>query len=77
MAAALATAACAHKKVDLETGEAFPDLNNNNSSSLAEATTIQLEFKYLAHLTGDIEYWRIAERPMEVVRKATAMLSHL
>ncbi|KAI3479386.1 hypothetical protein L1887_58591 [Cichorium endivia] len=65
------------REVDLETGEAFPDFNNNNSSSLAEATTIQLEFKYLAHLTGDIEYWRIAERPMEVVRKATAMLSHL
>nr|CDI53308.1 related to alpha-mannosidase [Melanopsichium pennsylvanicum 4] len=65
------------REVDLETGEAFPDLSNNNSSSLAEATTIQLEFKYLAHLTGDHKYWRIAERPMQVVRNATARLSHL
>ena len=65
------------REVDLETGEAFPDLNNNNSSSLAEATTVQLEFKYLAHLTGEREYWRIAERPMEAVRNATARLPHL
>lgn len=65
------------REVDLETGEAFPDLNNNNSSSLAEATTVQLEFKYLAHLTGNLEYWRIAERPMQVVRNATARLTHL
>ncbi|SPO27327.1 related to alpha-mannosidase [Ustilago trichophora] len=64
------------REVDLETGEAFPDLNNNNSSSLAEATTLQLEFKYLAHLTGEHEYWRIAERPMEAVRNATARLPH-
>ncbi|KAJ1023575.1 hypothetical protein NDA16_003192 [Ustilago loliicola] len=65
------------REVDLETGEAFPDLNNNNSSSLAEATTVQLEFKYLAHLTGNLDYWRIAERPMQVVRNATARLQHL
>lgn len=64
------------REVDLETGEAFPDLNNNNSSSLAEATTIQMEFKYLAHLTGEQEYWRIAERPMEVVRDNSNRLPH-
>ena len=64
------------REVDLETGEAFPDLSNNNSSSLAEATTVQLEFKYLAHLTGELEYWRIAERPMQAVREATARLPH-
>lgn len=64
------------REVDLQTGEAFPDLNNNNSSSLAEATTVQLEFKYLAHLTGEMEYWRIAERTMQVVRDATQRLPH-
>ncbi|CBQ72789.1 related to alpha-mannosidase [Sporisorium reilianum SRZ2] len=64
------------REVDLETGEAFPDLNNNNSSSLAEATTVQLEFKYLAHLTGNHGYWRIAERPMQVVRTASQRLQH-
>ncbi|KAI9486969.1 MAG: glycoside hydrolase [Benjaminiella poitrasii] len=34
-------------------------------SSTAEATTIQLEFKYLSHLTGDMKYWDAAERVME------------
>jgi mannosyl-oligosaccharide alpha-1,2-mannosidase len=34
-------------------------------SSTAEATTIQLEFKYLSHLTGDMKYWDAAEKVME------------
>lgn len=34
-------------------------------SSTAEATTIQLEFKYLSHLTGDMRYWDAAEKVME------------
>ena len=34
-------------------------------SSTAEATTIQLEFKYLSHLTGDIKYWDAAEKVMD------------
>jgi hypothetical protein len=34
-------------------------------SSTAEATTIQLEFKYLSHLTGDVKYWNAAEKVME------------
>jgi hypothetical protein len=34
-------------------------------SSTAEATTIQLEFKYLSHLTGDMKYWNAAEKVME------------
>ncbi|KAJ8658821.1 hypothetical protein O0I10_005548 [Lichtheimia ornata] len=33
-------------------------------SSTAEVTTIQLEFKYLSHLTGDYKYWEAAERVM-------------
>lgn len=33
-------------------------------SSTAEVTTIQLEFKYLSHLTGDYKYWDAAERVM-------------
>lgn len=31
-------------------------------ASLAEAGTLQLEFKYLSHLTGDYTYWDKAER---------------
>ncbi|KAL9557581.1 hypothetical protein MBANPS3_001305 [Mucor bainieri] len=34
-------------------------------SSTAEATTIQLEFKYLSHLTGDMKYWHAAEKVMD------------
>ncbi|KAN0065086.1 mannosyl-oligosaccharide alpha-1,2-mannosidase [Thecaphora frezii] len=56
------------REVDLETGETFADVDNNNSSSLAEATTLQLEFKYLAHLLDEKFYWRLAERPMQVAR---------
>lgn len=37
------------------------------SSSLAEAATLQLEMKYLSHLTGDDRYWRAAERVMAVL----------
>ena len=29
---------------------------------MAEAASLQLELKYLSHLTGDYVYWRKAER---------------
>ncbi|KAJ7093559.1 glycoside hydrolase [Mycena epipterygia] len=38
--------------------------------SVAEATTLQLEFRLLAQLTGEEGYWRKAERVMQVVNKA-------
>jgi hypothetical protein len=37
-------------------------------SSTAEATTIQMEFKYLSHLTGDKKYWDKVENVMERIR---------
>ncbi|KAL2180357.1 glycoside hydrolase family 47 protein [Thermothelomyces heterothallicus CBS 202.75] len=37
------------------------------ASSTAETTTLQLEFKYLAKLTGEKEYWDKAERVMKLV----------
>jgi uncharacterized protein YyaL (SSP411 family) len=40
----------------------LPDKDNNNMASLAEAGTLQLEFKYLSHLTGDYTYWDKAEK---------------
>jgi len=43
----------------------FPGL-----SSIAEVGTLQLEFKYLSHLTGNDEYWRAVERVMKVVKDA-------
>ncbi|KAI8356708.1 glycoside hydrolase [Choanephora cucurbitarum] len=38
---------------------------SHGPSSTAEATTIQLEFKYLSHLTHDRRYWDAAERVMD------------
>ncbi|KAL2154847.1 hypothetical protein VTH82DRAFT_3523 [Thermothelomyces myriococcoides] len=37
------------------------------ASSTAETTTLQLEFKYLAKLTGEKDYWDKAERVMKLV----------
>ncbi|KAJ2916907.1 hypothetical protein MD484_g3531, partial [Candolleomyces efflorescens] len=38
--------------------------------STAEATTLQLEFRYLSYLTDNEEYWYKAERVMKVVKDA-------
>ncbi|KAI8578896.1 hypothetical protein K450DRAFT_175778 [Umbelopsis ramanniana AG] len=38
-------------------------------SSTAEVTTIQMEFKYLSHLTGDKKYWNKVETVMERIRQ--------
>ncbi|KAI8613050.1 glycoside hydrolase [Chytriomyces sp. MP71] len=38
-------------------------------SSTAEATTVQLELKYLSHLTGDPKYWNAAQKVSQVLYK--------
>jgi len=38
------------------------DMDNRGMSSTAEAATLQLEFKYLSHLTDDYVYWTAAEK---------------
>lgn len=40
----------------------------NGYLSLAEVATLQLELKYLSHLTEDEIYWQKAERVMEVIK---------
>ncbi|TDZ60807.1 Mannosyl-oligosaccharide 1,2-alpha-mannosidase [Colletotrichum trifolii] len=40
---------------------------DGGASSTAEATTLQLEFKYLAKLTGEKDFWDKAEKVMKVV----------
>ncbi|WEW60306.1 mannosyl-oligosaccharide alpha-1,2-mannosidase [Emydomyces testavorans] len=40
---------------------------DNGASSTAEAGTVQLEFKYLAKLTGEADYWEKAEKVMQVI----------
>jgi hypothetical protein len=48
--------------VNLAERVGIPDKDNGNMASLAEAGTLQLEFKYLSHLTGDYTYWDKAEK---------------
>ncbi|KAK0667578.1 family 47 putative glycoside hydrolase [Cercophora samala] len=40
---------------------------DSGASSTAETTTLQLEFKYLAKLTGEKDFWDKAEKVMQVV----------
>jgi endoplasmic reticulum Man9GlcNAc2 1,2-alpha-mannosidase len=47
--------------VNLGKREAVPDRDNQGMVSTAEAATLQLEFRYLAELTGKEEYWERAE----------------
>ena len=47
--------------------EGIPSHADMGASSTAETTTLQLEFKYLAKLTGEKLFWDKAERVMQVV----------
>jgi mannosyl-oligosaccharide alpha-1,2-mannosidase len=53
--------------VQLATREGIPSHADGGASSTAEATTLQLEMKYLAHITGKEVYWRKAEHVMKVI----------
>ncbi|KAH9883736.1 amino acid permease [Xylariomycetidae sp. FL2044] len=53
--------------VNLGKFEGLPAHDEGGASSTAEATTLQLEFKYLAKLTGEKYFWEKAEKAMEVV----------
>lgn len=53
--------------VNLNKSEGLRSHADGGAASTAEATSIQLEFKYLAKLTGEAEYWRIAEKVMQAV----------
>ncbi|PKY06608.1 mannosyl-oligosaccharide 1,2-alpha-mannosidase [Aspergillus campestris IBT 28561] len=56
-----------YASVNLGTKEGLRSHADGGASSTAEATTVQLEMKYLAFLTENEIYWRKAERVMEVV----------
>ncbi|OIW34901.1 endoplasmic reticulum mannosyl-oligosaccharide 1,2-alpha-mannosidase [Coniochaeta ligniaria NRRL 30616] len=53
--------------VNLGKFKGIPSHADGGASSTAEATTLQLEFKYLAKLTGEKMYWDRAEKVMQVV----------
>ncbi|KIM47401.1 glycoside hydrolase family 47 protein [Hebeloma cylindrosporum] len=56
--------------VNLAKGEGRHAKDFPGLSSIAEVATLQLEFRYLSHLTDDEKYWRAAEKVMEVVKRA-------
>lgn len=56
-----------YASVNLNTSRGVPSHMDGGASSTAEATTLQLEMKYLSKLTGEPMYWQTAERVMKVV----------
>nr|XP_019044540.1 mannosyl-oligosaccharide alpha-1,2-mannosidase [Kwoniella bestiolae CBS 10118]OCF23470.1 mannosyl-oligosaccharide alpha-1,2-mannosidase [Kwoniella bestiolae CBS 10118] len=54
--------------INLATRSGIPDRDNQGVASLAEAASLQLELKYLSHLTGDYVYWKKAEKVTEIIR---------
>lgn len=58
-----------YSSVNLKTGQGVKNHVDNGASSTAEAATLQLEFKYLSHLTGETMYWEKVEKIMEVLEE--------
>lgn len=56
--------------VNLAKREGVPDKDNYGFVSTAEAATLQLEFRYLAQVTGNEVYWQKAERVMKVIKES-------
>ncbi|KIM69999.1 glycoside hydrolase family 47 protein [Scleroderma citrinum Foug A] len=57
--------------VNLHLREGVQDVADSGYVSTAEAATLQLEFRYLAFLTEDNNYWEKAEKVMAVLKAAT------
>lgn len=56
-----------YASVNLHTSQGIQSHDDGGASSTAEATSLQLEMKYLAKLTGEVHYWEKAEKVMKVV----------
>ncbi|KAH8676381.1 family 47 glycosyl hydrolase [Xylariales sp. PMI_506] len=56
-----------YASVNLGKFEPLPAHDEGGASSTAEATTLQLEFKYLAKLTGEKDFWDKVEKVMQVI----------
>ncbi|EWC43921.1 hypothetical protein DRE_01273 [Drechslerella stenobrocha 248] len=53
--------------VNLKTSKGVESHDDGGASSTAEATTLQLEMKYLSKLMGEKVYWERAERVIQVI----------
>lgn len=56
-----------YASVHIGNGQGIPSHADGGASSTAEATSVQLEMKYLTHLTRRETYWRKAEHVMKVI----------
>lgn len=57
-----------YASVNLQSKKGIPSYSSDGgSSSTAEAGTLQLEMKYLAHLTGNDIYWQKSEKVIQVL----------
>ncbi|KAK7908443.1 glycoside hydrolase [Apiospora marii] len=59
--------ACPYASVNLGKKAGIPSHADGGASSTAEAATVQLEMKYLSHLTGNDIYWRRAVRVLQIL----------
>ena len=53
--------------INLHTMKGIPSHADGGASSTAEATSLQLEMKYLSKLTGEDTYWKKAEKVLKAV----------
>ncbi|KAI9739815.1 MAG: mannosyl-oligosaccharide alpha-1,2-mannosidase [Cirrosporium novae-zelandiae] len=56
-----------YASVNLHTYAGIPSHVDGGASSTAEAASLQLEFKYLAKLTGEKNFWDKAEKVIEII----------
>ncbi|KAI9826517.1 MAG: mannosyl-oligosaccharide alpha-1,2-mannosidase [Phylliscum demangeonii] len=56
-----------YANVNLKTQKGDPSDLDGGASSTAEAGSLQLEMKYIAHLTGERNYWDKAEKAIQVI----------
>lgn len=56
-----------YASVNLGRRQGIPAHFDDGASSMAEATTLQMEMKYLSYLTGDVLYWRQAEQVLKIL----------
>lgn len=56
-----------YASVNLKTMKGVPSHVDGGASSTAEAASLQLEFKFLAKLTGEKNYWDKAEKVIQVI----------
>ena len=56
-----------YASLNLNTSQGIPSHVDKGASSTAEAASVQLEFKYLAKLTGEANYWEKVEKVMQVL----------